>query len=285
MTCIYPSVVKNPLTGADMLVRCRKCTPCRVAKRTWLETLANREYQHQLSLGRSSCFVTLTYHEDNLHRCGLCPRVYKTFLKRFRKNLSIVKHSPFSSFKYIGCGEYGDKGRPHYHFIFFGLPESTLIRDVLRKSWKNGFIQLGPLLPGGIRYVVDYISSDPNSRSDKMAQAYIDDGLYPPFHSKSLGIGNDWLCMAVRSADDRGHYKSRDRRLFFPAYYARKYGLTCDTSEMEEYNYVESYLKNVASATRTRLHGEPHEPVVFGDDVSQYISDPPYTAQLYNWSR
>lgn len=268
-----------------MLVRCRKCTPCRVAKRTWLETLANREYQHQLSKGRSSCFVTLTYHEDNLHRCGLCPRVYKTFLKRFRKNLSSVKHSSFSSFKYIGCGEYGDKGRPHYHFIFFGLPESTVIRDVLRKSWKNGFIQLGPLLPGGIRYVVDYITSNPNSCSDKMAQAYIDDGLYPPFHSKSLGIGRDWLHVAVHSADDRCHYVSRGRQLFFPSYYARKYGLICDTSEMEEYNYVESYLKNVASATRTHSHGEPHEPVVFGDDPSQYISNPPYTAQLYNWSR
>lgn len=278
MNCIYPSVIRNPYNNSDMLVRCRKCTPCRKARASFLSNLCNREYQSCLARGLTSSFVTLTMEEGKISHCGLCKHEYQTFLKRFRIALD---RAGFSKVKYIGCGEYGDNYRPHYHFIFFGLPHIAAVRNILRRCWTKGFIQLGPLLPGGINYVVDYVFSDPGSSKDKMYQAYIDSGVHPPFHSRSVGIGDDWLDSVALSATKSVHYKSNGRSLFLPSYFVKKYNLRVDSSEMEEYNYVESYLKNVASQRMANAHGKIHERPVFGSDPSRFLGKSPFMAQCF----
>lgn len=282
MNCIYPHIVYNRLKNSHMLVRCRQCTPCRNARTQWLSTLCNAEYQSNLRRGLSSSMVTLTYHDDCRPVFGLSKREYKLFLKRLRKQTD--KFFPGVKYKYVGCGEYGDDTyRPHYHFIFFGLPQSAELRKCLSTAWPYGMIDVGPLLPGGIRYVCNYVAGGYNSSVKKdVQQTYQDLGIGAPFCSHSLGIGSDWLSHCASNATSKCHYKSRGRELAFPTYYSRKYGLTIDTTDMEEYNYVESCLKNLASQQMATAHGIVHERVVVGSDPSEFILEAPFKAQVFS---
>lgn len=268
MNCIYPSVIQNPKTRTNMLVPCRKCTACRISKLAIKDKLCREEVNFQIKQGFSSSFVTLTYNEG-IPRCGLCPHVYRSFLKRFRINLerSGFKHK----IKYIGCGEYGDDNhRPHYHFCFFGLPATSSIRDILRKSWTYGFIQFGALSDGGIRYVLDYVMAQGNSFEDEYSQAYVKQLLYPPFHSSSRGIGSSWLSSVRPFYKEHGYYLDKGKPICLPSYYANRYGLLSDKSFFKPYNYIDSYLRNRSTQTLYNSKGRVHEPVIFGSDPSSF---------------
>lgn len=269
MNCIYPHVINNPNTHKDMLVPCRKCTACRISKLSFMNKLCNEEVNTLLRSGRSSSFLTLTYNSvDDIPSTGLSKDVYKKFLKRLRFNLT---NTPYARFKYIGCGEYGDtKFRPHYHFILFGVPRCTLTDKIIRSSWNYGFIYFGDLIPGGIRYVLDYICSQPVSSSDRLAESFTQEGLQYPFHSSSRGIGSDWLNRISSTATDKEHYRIKDKSLFLPSYYARRYGLISDSSNMEVYNYELAFLKNKSLQTQYNLHGKVHEKVSRSSSGSFY---------------
>ncbi len=121
-------------------------------------------------------YVTLTYNRAHLPPGGnLVPKALQDYLKRLRKNTGYI-------FRYLACGEYGEKRteRPHYHLVIFAdreLPfemgyckirkKIKCIRSPFIDAWtKNskpiGFADIIPVLstPDGARifgYVAGYV--------------------------------------------------------------------------------------------------------------------------------
>lgn len=94
--------------------------------------------------------------------CSLKREDVKLVLKQFRR------YNPGLKFKYAIFGEYGeDRGRPHYHGLFFGLTDEQAKR--LSDLWASrfGFVHYAPHLSGNLSlddykamslYVSKYIS-------------------------------------------------------------------------------------------------------------------------------
>jgi len=98
-----------------------------------------------------SSFVTLTYDEAFLPPGGnLVPKHLQDFLKRLRKNLEPRQ------IRFFAVGEYGENTwRPHYHLAIFGL--SVTESDIVKKSWRQGFVSLFELNKQTSRYISGYM--------------------------------------------------------------------------------------------------------------------------------
>jgi len=113
-------------------VPCGQCVGCRLERsRQW----ALRLY-HESKFHERSCFVTLTYSDENIPSGGTLVKSHvQGFLKRLRKHYG-------GGIRYFHCGEYGETNpatgikdgglyRPHYHACLFGVdfrdadPEKT----------------------------------------------------------------------------------------------------------------------------------------------------------------
>lgn len=114
---------------------------------------------------------------------------FKNFMKNFRRQMEYHKYK--GNFKYIYCGEYGDKlQRSHMHLIIMGLTqeESTIFT---RKCWKYGLIDIGTLGNGGIRYLIDYVSK--SQQTKEMKEKLDEKGVEPPFIYHSIKMGLDYI--------------------------------------------------------------------------------------------
>lgn len=92
-------------------LKCGQCMECRLAySREWAIRIS-----HEAAMHDQSCFLTLTYDDENLPRFGqLVKRDLQLFFKRLRKITG--------PFRYVACGEYGDlRRRPHFHVALFGV--------------------------------------------------------------------------------------------------------------------------------------------------------------------
>ena len=140
MPCYYPidgwrSKNVNPETGKrsivftkdqaflDMPVKvpCGQCIGCRLERsRQWAMRCV-----HEAQLHEDSCFITLTYNDENLpDDASLNVKHFQNFMKEFRAAIAPKK------VRFFHCGEYGEHngtykheqsyglsslGRPHYH--------------------------------------------------------------------------------------------------------------------------------------------------------------------------
>lgn len=160
-------------------VPCGRCPECVNLK------IKNWSFRLNKELERSSTplFLTLTYDDDNILYSGSgLPTLYKRdvqlFLKRLRKMYSKISDK---SIKYYFVGEYGTKSkRPHYHAIMFNMDNPELIQ----LAWQKGFTYTPPLLAGGVRYVLKYMSKQ---RLPK------DDDRLPEFSLMSKRMGENYL--------------------------------------------------------------------------------------------
>lgn len=142
-------------------VPCGKCADCLGKK---ARDLFVRAYS-EVRMRPASYFVTLTYSDEYLplNNKSLKPTLslkdFQGFLKRMRKNNDF-------NIMYVGCGEYGDKGkRPHYHFILmfypFCSPEECY--NMVERAWFRGCrIQVAPAEPATIHYVLKYLIKEQN---------------------------------------------------------------------------------------------------------------------------
>lgn len=153
-------------------IPCGMCLNCRVDRRNQWADRAKYEYCKRLT----GSFVTLTYSDlwyhkilknspkDGKLKAHLIYDDVRKFIARLRK---YIKYHPEiqgvlaqPDFSYIYVGEYGEKGavfeRPHFHVLFFGL-DFAFIRKILVNEWKYGFIDVLPILDGGINYVLKYM--------------------------------------------------------------------------------------------------------------------------------
>jgi len=187
---------------------CGQCVGCRLERsRQWAVRC-----MHEASLYDENCFVTLTYDPVHLPPGGgLRRRDVQLFLKKLRK--ASVKERG-RSFRFYGCGEYGDAtGRPHYHLLFFdlsfadaqfwrtssgGLP--VFRSEALEAIWKLGLCEVGSVTFESAAYVARYCLKKVNGkdaaehyrRSDPDGRDYWISPEFPMFSNRP-GIGAPWL--------------------------------------------------------------------------------------------
>lgn len=126
MNCTNVMVSKAvTYTGQQIQYRwpCGQCLACRIRKRKeWVlrMMLEAREANYVY-------FCTLTYRDERLWPDGVRKAELQSFIRKMRK------HFPAGTLRYFGVGEYGeDKGRPHYHVLFFSrLPFRLFIDRVI----------------------------------------------------------------------------------------------------------------------------------------------------------
>lgn len=208
MSCVAPYHVPK----TNFLVPCGRCMQCRIAKQSSLTFLAERELLHDVyPKGLGASFVTLTYDEDSLPYVKgdvverfssvafkrdsskwtetLFKKDLQDFFKRCRRSMSY--HNIDVPFRHISCGEYGDSTfRAHYHVVFLGLSD-VLAQSVVARNWKFGFVDVGPLTSGGLRYVCKYITKKYDSVSATDLQVSL--GVEPPFLIHSQRLGRNWI--------------------------------------------------------------------------------------------
>ena len=164
------------------------------------------------------------------------------FFKRLRRRLEY--HSFQVPIKYIYAGEYGDKlGRPHYHIVCIGLTDYQF-RTFAQDCWTKGFLQIGSLQQGGLRYVIKYMTK--NRRDREVERFYSSVGLERPFINHSARLGYDWII---------NHYKEIIEHKFLfgdpPRLYPKPVrNLVERLSGVSPAPYVAAYMQNIDT------HGE-----------------------------
>lgn len=184
MRCLLPITIKR--SDADYVTRkqlgeevtkftkvpCGKCVNClQNYINQWsfrLQVEADYYYERNQEVN----FVTLTYADEHLPPNGVDKQEIVKFHKRLRKNYQLT------DMKYILISEYGPHGqRPHYHAIYFGVPSISF-----EQIWKNGFVEVSPLLPERINYVCSY---------HVLKNFFVPEGQNPNFRLMSKGLGLD----------------------------------------------------------------------------------------------
>ena len=135
MSCLHPVVITTP--QGQFNVPCRHCLNCRIAYTHALEFGCEHELNRVYHAGYGASFVSFTYSDDNVpSNFSLCKRDLQLFMKNVRRHFDY--HKTGFKFKYVACGEYGDKyQRPHYHVVFFGLSD-VQINSIASDCWDKG---------------------------------------------------------------------------------------------------------------------------------------------------
>lgn len=204
MACIHPVVINNQYTvklfragklpTCSIEVPCGKCLNCRISKQSSLIFLANKELLSVYKNNQGASFVTLTYDDSHIPindkgNLTLRKKDLKNFMKRLRRRMEYYGDN--RKFKYVYCGEYGDKfSRPHYHIAFLGLSDND-IRRYSKKVWKFGLCDVGCLANGGLRYVCKYMTK--SNPSKRVQSVYEKAGVEKPFLYHSIGLGKEWI--------------------------------------------------------------------------------------------
>lgn len=173
-------------------VACGKCSNCVMSRRFSFVERCRHECQCHDSL---PFFFTLTYDREHLphqnyvidkydpytevhstewHSVStLSVRDTQLFFKRLRQRLKRDFDGSYDRpIRYSICGEYGKKGRPHYHCILWGLPCSDIvsflnIRSLICKSWDFGdvrrFRQIDSVDDKCFKYTCKYMLKPPRS--------------------------------------------------------------------------------------------------------------------------
>lgn len=218
MKCTRP-VLERCKTGPVEIVErsCGKCPACIANKaQEWTYRLYAESKLH-----KKSCFVTLTYDEDNIGRLKLSPtgiyslskKELQNFHKKLRKNLS-------ERIRFYGVGEYGGQTkRPHFHDIIFGLGVED--RRDIEKAWPFGFVSVDNVTPASIAYVARYCTKKLFSES----LDYEQEGVLPEFAlmSRKPGIGFNAIKTGVRRSNDGNMFCwYQGRRYGVPKYFKEK---------------------------------------------------------------
>lgn len=198
-------------------------------------------------------FTTLTYDEENLPHnkvwsdkedevFRLVPTVRKGDIQKFHADLrkrfsqgffyddTFVKDGVTMvpdkiglpkdvRFRYYVTSEYGPQGgRPHYHGIYFDLPEDpNLVFDLFKQIWGKGFVYAEKAKTDkAAAYVAKYLVNDSLVPHDPFADRC--------FSLMSKGLGAGYLTPAMldwhrADIDHRSYIPKDGSRLYMPRYY------------------------------------------------------------------
>lgn len=189
MDCFHPRTIR--LTdGTRQVVRCDHCLACLSYRQGgWLVRL-----REELESRGGGYFATLTYDDAHLPMFRSkdwrfindppVPCVSKKDIQHFHMSLrkrfqqgfyiddSLVPFGGsvqridlhrFTRFSFYLTSELGPEGkRPHYHAIYFGLPEDPfLVQNLFNKIWHGGFTMVEPAQStAAASYVSKYLVND-----------------------------------------------------------------------------------------------------------------------------
>ena len=179
---------QNP--NAPFENKCRTCAECRqIRAREWSLRCGFEGYEHE-----ASCFVTLTYTDENNPIF-----LIKDHLQKFKKDLrrQIEYHySKDIKIKTFDCGEYGDQTfRPHFHLIIFGFdfPDKYLHgeskrghkvynSEFLDRVWNQGHATIQDATKDAAAYCALYAAKERHELPHHLQP-------YPEFNTMSLSLG------------------------------------------------------------------------------------------------
>jgi len=207
MPCYRPVQI-NKAGYADLrqTVACGRCIGCRIDRSAeWAARLT-----HENKLHEESCFLTLTYSDENIPSTGsLNKRDFQLFMKRLRKVCP-------NRIRFFHCGEYGDdKGRPHYHAIIYGYrPDDLKHRrngakghplyssEKLDALWGHGHVWVGEVTPQSCGYVARYVMKKINGQQAERHYEKID-----PFTGEIVKLLPEYVTMSTKPGIGRLHYE------------------------------------------------------------------------------
>lgn len=208
---------------------CRKCIPCLLHRqKAWVARLVEELRAHPFNY-----FVTLTYNDDNVpvtEDGEMCfnkehlIKLNRDMRERFQRGLllnpveSLILGSPKYlelpkdvKYRYYITSEYGPTTqRPHYHGVWYGLPESLALVEVLFRSlWPYGFVSVFPANEGAAGYISKYLVSDGVGKD-----SYHGNGM-PPFALMSKGLGKSYI-------DRMGEWHRANPKRMYTQYHGSK---------------------------------------------------------------
>lgn len=274
-------------------VPCGYCVCCRKDLQNYWIDRAEYEYCNKLT----ASFVTFTY--DDIHlvdRCAvsnpdgslifdngqLRASVNQHDLTCFIQNIRkyIINHPEIQNilcqpnFSYLYCLEYGDIfNRPHAHVLFFGL-DFAYCKKIIFEQWKYGFIDVLPLLDGGIRYVCKYM--DKFEKGHLAWLKYDVKGLARPCLRASQGFGQGLLWDNAQDIVDNFYtYKvSNNKRRPISAYW--KFLLTgcCVSRDVTKKSFFEKHpvylaISKLNRANQMKEYNLHRIKDIYNDDVQR----------------
>lgn len=237
MSCSNPFYIPSITNyfGEIIPLPCGCCLSCKIDRRSLWEMRLKSEWQKY----QRCAFVRLSYDDFHLPygKDGLYPSLNRSDVHKFLDNIrNKLKYYDFKGmlnnpdvrkgvrpdFKYFVVGEYGeDKGRPHYHVIFFGL-DFQQAKKLIQTTWKKGFTDVRPLKSGGIRYVLKYIDKGLAAGRSRV-MLYDRFCIERPKIMASKGIGVDYFLSQLDVLEHTGCVKVGARYVNVPVYYRNKY--------------------------------------------------------------
>lgn len=138
-------------------VRCGKCVACRAHR----ASKKAAQLFHESTCWDQSCFITLTYNDENLpgFTLGDIAPDWEPFYRRLERYL---KGQGICDFAWYAAAELGyQDGRPHFHLILYGTDfidgsskQGTGFKNPeLESLWKKGFIHIQPLTAASCNYI------------------------------------------------------------------------------------------------------------------------------------
>lgn len=220
MSCCHKFRVKNKY-GEFKLAPCGTCLNCFATKQRYLSHKIQGDVAHHAKKNIGSSFVTLTVNDDNNYDRSVHKIELQKFMKRLRKNTGV-------DFKHLSIGDYGENTqRNHYHSLLIGYPSN--LRDYVRKSWDFGFVDVDPITPANINYVVRYLSKFTSDYKDLFDKQ----GLEPPFSIRSHDIGKYFFADNADLINETGTYLHKGQVYPVSAYDLAKYfGMTPPAPEL-----------------------------------------------------
>jgi hypothetical protein len=183
---------------------CGQCWGCRLEySRQWAVRLVHENQMHE-----KSCFITLTFNQEELDKRSnpgsVDVRDFQLFMKRLRK-----KHKN-KKIRFFHCGEYGEKNyRPHYHAILFGIDfddkylwqtrnkQKHYRSPELEQLWPYGNIIIGEVTFTSCAYVARYVMKKQKGKTAKEDYHNPQTGEVIEKEyctmSRKPGIGYEWL--------------------------------------------------------------------------------------------
>lgn len=206
--CSHRVMIQDKTTGGILMVPCGRCIACRLNKaRGW-----SIRIMHEVKTSKVSCFVTLTYNDENLPKDkSLVVEDCQKFFKRLRKNTKL-------KLRYFLGGEYGEKeGRPHYHAVIFGL--SKEFHAEIERSWGLGYVTVNDVTPERAMYVAKYTTKKLSGSA-----VFHYNGRKPEFGlmSRRPGIGHDYLDINGSFIENNGFCVVKGNKVSLPRYYSEK---------------------------------------------------------------
>lgn len=185
------SVPKSGKSNKErMLVPCGKCLSCLSNRRADWSFRLNEELRDS----ETAHFITLTYDDENLplgHND--VPTLYKKDIQDFIKRLRFEVASKHNKkIRYYVVGEYGSSTkRPHYHGIFFGIPNKD-IEGLVLKKWNNGHVDIGKVTPASIHYTTKYIIQANDRKDERREPEFSLMSKRPAIGHKYIGRAEKW---------------------------------------------------------------------------------------------